>query len=194
MNGYAGILLAAGRGRRFDSTGAHDKLLQRLASGEIVVGQAAIAIRAVLPVVIAVVNKDAAEVRTRLANLDCEAIVCLEADQGMGTSLAFALSHVQDAAGWVIGLADMPYVKPETFHAVLEALRTGADIAVPVYGGRRGNPVGFSRKHLADLQSMGGDQGARRLLQSFPVIEVAVEDPGIHRDIDTIDDLTNKPT
>jgi len=189
MNGYAGILLAAGRGRRFDSTGVHDKLLQRLASGEIVVKQAAIAMCAVLPRVIAVVNPDAGESGTRLANLGCEAVVCRDADEGMGASLACAVSHAQDAAGWVIGLADMPYVQPGTFQAVLEALRMGADIVVPVYRGRRGNPAGFSRKYLPDLLLMGGDQGARRLLHSFPVTEVAVEDPGIHIDIDTVEDL-----
>jgi molybdenum cofactor cytidylyltransferase len=108
----------------------------------------------------------------------------------MGASLAFAVSHARNAAGWIIGLADMPFVQASTFRAVLEALAAGADIAVPVYQGRRGNPVGFSRRYLSELLSMGGDQGARRLLNSFPVTEVAVDDPGIHLDIDTVNDLT----
>jgi molybdenum cofactor cytidylyltransferase len=55
--------------------------------------------------------------------------------------------------------------------------------------GRRGNPVGFGRVHLAALLALEGDQGARRLLQTCPVTEVPVEDPGIFRDIDTPADL-----
>jgi molybdenum cofactor cytidylyltransferase len=55
--------------------------------------------------------------------------------------------------------------------------------------GRRGNPVGFGRVHLAALLALSGDQGARRLLQSCPVTEVAVADPGIFQDIDTPADL-----
>lgn len=36
-----GILLAAGRGRRFDPAGIHNKLLQRLPGGELVVAASA---------------------------------------------------------------------------------------------------------------------------------------------------------
>ena len=189
LNEYAGILLAAGRGNRFDSTGVHDKLLQRLESGESVADRAVTSMRAVLPRVVAVVRSDADGVGTCLSNQGCEVVVCPDASEGMGASLAFAVSHARNAAGWVIALADMPYVQPATFRAVLEALRAGADIAVPVYQKRRGNPVGFSARYLSDLLSMGGDQGARRLLNSFPVTEVSVEDPGIHQDIDTRNDL-----
>lgn len=189
LNEYAGILLAAGRGKRFDSAGVHDKLLQQLESGESVADRAVTAMRGVLPRVVAVVRSDADGVRTCLSNQGCEVVVCPDAGEGMGASLAFAVSHARNAAGWVIALADMPYVQPATFRAVLEVLRAGADIAVPVYQKRRGNPVGFSARYLSDLLSMGGDQGARRLLNSFPVTEVAVEDPGIHQDIDTKNDL-----
>ena len=68
-------------------------------------------------------------------------------------------------------------------------MRQGADIAVPIYQGRRGNPVGFSRKYLPQLLALHGDQGARSLLQIFPVVEVAVDDPAIHQDIDIVADI-----
>jgi molybdenum cofactor cytidylyltransferase len=55
--------------------------------------------------------------------------------------------------------------------------------------GRRGNPVGFGRVHLAALLALRGDQGARRLLQTCPITEVPVADPGIFHDIDTPADL-----
>lgn len=49
-----GILLAAGRGRRFDPSGTRNKLLQPLPNGEPVAVASARALLAVLPKVIAV--------------------------------------------------------------------------------------------------------------------------------------------
>jgi molybdenum cofactor cytidylyltransferase len=83
----------------------------------------------------------------------------------------------------------MPYLRPGTIRALLDALRNGADIAAPMHDGRRGNPVAFSRIHLPDLLQLSGDVGARRLLQHYPVQLVEVDDPGIHLDIDRPQDL-----
>ena len=69
--------------------------------------------------------------------------------------------------------------------AVADALRHDADIAQPIHQGQRGNPVGFGRRHLPQLLALGGDQGARSLLKTHPVVEVAVDDAGILQDIDT---------
>lgn len=74
--------------------------------------------------------------------------------------------------------------------ALAAALERGVGIAVPTWQGHRGNPVAFSRKYLPELLVLNGDQGARRLLQAFPVAEIAVDDPGIRMDIDTPADLT----
>ncbi len=101
-----------------------------------------------------------------------------------------ALQHAPaDSAGWVIALADMPFVQAESIAAIVQALNNGAGIAVPTYQGRRGNPVGFSRQYLPQLLALTGDQGARSLFKIFPVTEVAVNDAGILRDIDVPDDL-----
>jgi CTP:molybdopterin cytidylyltransferase MocA len=43
---------------------------------------------------------------------------------------------------------------------------------------------------LPRLLQLGGDRGARNLLQELPVTEVSVADAGILRDIDTAADLT----
>lgn len=94
-----------------------------------------------------------------------------------------------DVDAWMIALADMPAIRPDSIHALLQALQAGADIAVLVYQGRRGHPVGFSRLYLTELLRLEGDQGARSLLSRFPVTEVVVDDPGILLDIDTTLDL-----
>jgi molybdenum cofactor cytidylyltransferase len=189
MSQFAGILLAAGKGLRFDPTGVRNKLLQPLPNGETVVAAAAKNLLAVLPTVRAVVRPGADAVAAQLRALGCEVIECSSANQGMGASLVHALSQPCNALGWVIALADMPHVQPATISALIDAIKSGADIAAPTYMGRRGNPVAFSRTHLPDLLRLGGDEGARSLLKAFPVSEVAVDDAGIRQDIDTATDL-----
>lgn len=184
-----GILLAAGRGVRFDPGGAQNKLMQALPGGEPVAVAAARTLLSSLPLVLAVVRPGADLLAAALCETGCRVVECSDADQGMGVSLAFALAQTHTASGWLIALADMPYVKTTTIDALVEALRRDADIAVPLYQRRRGNPVGFNRRHLPELLTLGGDQGARRLLNTYPVTEIEVNDPGIALDIDTPDDL-----
>ena len=184
-----GILLAAGRGRRFDPSGARNKLLQALPGGEAVAVASARTLLAILPRVIAVVPEDGA-LAAALRALGCEVTVCPDADSGMAASLVHALrKSLPNPHGWLVALADMPHVAPQTVQSLAAALAAGAGIAVPVNGGRRGNPVAFGAGHLPALLALQGDQGARGLLKSCPVTEIEVNDPGIFRDIDTPADL-----
>jgi len=186
----AGILLAAGRGRRFDPTGEKDKLQQVLPDGSMVAVAAARHLLAVLSSVLAVVRSDNPVLASHLAQSGCRVSLCETADDGMALSLTHALAQSKDADGWIIALGDMPCVQSATIAALHAALKDGADIAVPTCNGRRGNPVGFSRRHLDALLRLQGDEGARRLLKYCPVTEIETGDPGIFRDIDTADDLS----
>ena len=185
-----GILLAAGRGRRFDPSGAQNKLLQLLPGGDAVVVASARHLLAVTPRVIAVVSPQGAAVAQALRALGCEVTVCADADSGMAASLVHALRHsLPGADSWVVALGDMPYVQPATIDALCAALADGAAIAAPVCAGRRGNPVAFGQVHLPALLALEGDQGARALLMRERVTEVAVNDTGIFADIDLASDL-----
>jgi molybdenum cofactor cytidylyltransferase len=186
-----GILLAAGRGKRFDPSGVQNKLLQTVgeASGDLVVVASAKNLLAALPRVLAVVRPGDDKVAALLGALGCEVRVCADADLGMGESLTTAIEHTKGAEGWVIALGDMPYVLPETIRALAATVARGARIAAPVYEGRRGNPVAFSSFHLPLLLALSGDQGARAILKSHAVSEVVVDDAGVVRDIDTPGDL-----
>lgn len=188
-----GILLAAGRGRRFDPAGVHNKLLQRLPGGELVVAASARTLLAVFPRVVAVVPPDDGGVGDVLRQLGCEVTVCPDADGGMGLSLAHAVRHSLNGQlngqGWLVALGDMPFVAPSTLHALDAAIGEGAAIAAPLFEGRRGNPVAFGARHRDDLLALDGDQGARRLLQISPVATIEVLDPAILRDIDSPSDL-----
>jgi molybdenum cofactor cytidylyltransferase len=184
-----GILLAAGRGRRFDPTGARNKLLQPLQGGDTLVLASARHLLAVLPEVVAVVAPGDGGVAQLLRDVGCRVVVCEDADTGMAASLRCALDAASSASGWVIALGDMPHVQPATIAAIAQALADGATIAAPMLQGRRGNPVGFSRALLPQLLALEGDHGARGILQTQEVTAVAVDDAGIFSDVDSPADL-----
>jgi molybdenum cofactor cytidylyltransferase len=186
---YYAILLAAGSGSRFDPLGHQNKLLQPLDDGCSVAVTSAANLLAIMPHVLAVVRPGAKELQAELKAIGCEVTTCEQAGDGMGASLAHAIAKVSAAPGWIIALADMPYVKPSTIRTLLDALHGGADIVAPCHDDRRGNPVGFSHFYLPQLLALSGDEGARRLLQTLPVRLVKVNDPGIHSDIDRPQDL-----
>ena len=178
-----GILLAAGASKRFGS----DKLLHPLA-GQTPVAVAALAnLRAAVPHVIAVVRPGAPLLEQRLGEAGATVILCANADEGMGASLARAVSASGDVAGWAIALADMPYIRPETIGKIATALPAGSAIVAPAYRGERGHPVGLSARFRRQLEALRGDEGARALLkQNADLLTlIEVDDPGVCRDIDT---------
>ena len=186
---YVGILLAAGKGKRFDPTGIQNKLMQILKGGDTIAAMAAKNMLAAMQTVLAVVPPASKEIAALLEEIGCEVTECPSADQGMGESLVHALRNTRDAAGWVVALADMPWIQPKTIEVLIASLKEGANIVVPTYHGKRGNPVAFSDKHLVNLLQLGGDTGARQLLKEHYVEEIVVDDPGICNDIDTLSEL-----
>jgi molybdenum cofactor cytidylyltransferase len=182
-----GILLAAGSATRFGS----DKLMHPLADGTPIAVRSARNLANAIPGSLAVVRSSRSPLAERLKDEGLRIVECAEAAEGMGRTLAAGVRASGGAAGWVVALADMPYVSPATIRRVVEQLRDGAVMAAPAYRGERGHPVGFSAPLRAELEASHGDAGARAVLKSRggDVTLVPVEDAGVLRDIDTPQDL-----
>ena len=182
-----GLLLAAGTASRFGA----DKLLHRLPHGVPIAVQAARHLRSELPQVVAAVRPASDELERLLAAEGVRAVVCERAAEGMGASLACAVRAAGPADGYVVALADMPFVRPSSIAAVRDALAAGAVLAAPYFHARRGHPVGISARFRAELETLGGDEGARRIvaMHGAELVKVPVGDPGVIRDIDRPADL-----
>lgn len=182
-----GILLAGGSARRFGA----DKLLHPLPDGVPIAVAAARTLAVALPRVVAVVRPGAPELERALRAAGAEVTVCPNAAEGMGVTLAHAVRAGGDADGWVVALADMPFVDPESIRRVAAAIAGGAAIAAPDYRGERGHPVGFARRYRDALERLTGDAGAREIVRADAgaLVRVEVDDPGVVRDIDTPADL-----
>ena len=182
-----GLLLAAGSAQRFGS----DKLLHPLRHGVPIAVQSARHLKKEIPTVVAVLRPRSEKLTDLLKAEGCEVTICENADEGMGASLACAVRAAGAADGYLVALADMPFVRPSSIAAIRDALESGARIVAPYFRTRRGHPVGISGAFFGQLIGLGGDEGARKLLAAHAaeLVKVPVGDPGVLRDIDQPGDL-----
>ncbi|HSC98582.1 MAG TPA: nucleotidyltransferase family protein [Casimicrobiaceae bacterium] len=191
-----GVLLAAGSGARF---GGH-KLRAMLHGGRdagVTLGVAAGRnLLHALSASIAVVRADDSRLAADLSAIGLRVVPCTRADEGMGASLACGVQATSDAAGWVVALADMPWIAPATIRAVAQAITSGADVAAPFHRGKRGHPVGFSRGRYTDLATLTGDAGAKSIVEraGAALVAIDVEDAGVLRDVDVREDIVPDST
>lgn len=182
-----GILLAAGSASRFGG----GKLLAPLADGTPVGVRALANLAACVDHVTAVVRPEDSALARLLAAHGASVTECPYAANGMGQSLSWAIRATPLSQGWVVALADMPWVATATTRRIVDALVRGDALVAPLHKGVRGHPVGLSRRFYAELTSLSGDEGAKAILRAnasdLTVIET--DDDGVSRDVDTPADL-----
>lgn len=187
-----GILLAAGFGRRFNAGTElqQDKLLTTLAnSGKPILWHSANALITALPNSIAVVQPRQTARQKVLHNLGFKVIESARAKEGMGYALADAINASNHSKGWLIALADMPWIAAELMQQVSAKITDPESIAAPRFNGKRGQPVAFGVAWAKQLATLQGDAGARELLKTSEINWVDWHDESIHRDVDTAHDL-----
>lgn len=112
---------------------------------------------------------------------------------GMGSSLREGLETLPaDRDAVVIALVDQPLIGPEAVRRLIAAFADGAELAVACYAGKPRNPVLIGRAHWAEAAvAAQGDAGARGFLRARQDLVTPVEcgDVGRPDDLDTPADL-----
>lgn len=182
-NRVAGVLLAAGEGKRLGTPKALVEL-----GGRRLVDRGADLLRdgGTAPVVVV----------TGAAPVTVPDVVLVPNPDwrtGMGSSLAVGLRALP---GWctaaVIALVDQPLIGAGVVRRLVAAHQAGAEIVVAAYHGRPRNPVLLARRHwTAVIAAADGDTGARPYLRAHPGLVTLVEcaDIGSPDDVDTPEDL-----
>mgnify|MGYP001553181321 CR=1 FL=1 len=187
MPEITGLLLAAGRSRRFGA----NKLLAEIDSRALVMHAA----DSLSPCTrtMAVVRRDDLTLQAMLSEASIELVFNDRADSGMGSSIACGVAASRHSAGWCVLPADMPFVLTSTTRQVVKALQRNASLAAPFYNSKRGHPVGFSREYINELMALDSERGARGIIEKYmhQLTMIRTNDPAILQDIDTPDDLRN---
>jgi len=109
-----------------------------------------------------------------------------EHEEGMSTSIKKGLQGFYGDAVMIL-LGDMPFVSSELINRLYYSfVMNNKNIVVPVFQGKRGNPVIIGKKYFQNLLKNKGDKGARDIIKNNPedVFQVEIQDRGIFIDID----------
>jgi molybdenum cofactor cytidylyltransferase len=182
-------VLAAGGGSRFGG----GKLLARLGGQPIIEAVLDNLREAPVDEVIVVVGSDAERLREVCERYGVRSVANEEWERGQSTSVLAGLRACdKKSRAAVILLGDQPFVGADAVERLVAAFAEGANVAVATYGGKRRNPVLFSREVWPLLETeLAGDEGARSVLRRHPelVVEVPCEGVGDPTDVDTREDL-----
>jgi molybdenum cofactor cytidylyltransferase len=187
LSGVSAIVLAAGGGSRFGG----GKLLAKLGGRPIIETVLDNLREAPVDEIIVIVGADAESLREVCERYGIRTVANQEWERGQSTSVLAGLRTCGGRAA-VVMLGDQPFVGAEAVARLVAAFAEGAKVAVATYGGKRRNPVLFSREIWPLLEAeLAGDEGARSVLRRHPelVVEVPCDGVGDPVDVDTREDL-----
>jgi CTP:molybdopterin cytidylyltransferase MocA len=181
----AGLVLAAGAGRRFGG----GKLLAELDGSPLLEYALAAVERAPLDRTVVVLGADADAILARVPLHGAEPVVCEDWEEGQSASLRCGAEKLAGAEAVVVTLGDQPRLSPKAIERIVGARTPKAEALRATYGGAPGHPVLLERRLLGRIHVLHGDTGARALLKRARVVEVACDGLGSAADIDTPEDL-----
>ena len=176
-----GLILAAGKGRRFGGA----KQLADLKGRPLL--EHSIRAMTASPVgrVVVVLGAGAEDVIAQVDLHGAEPIVCERWEEGQSASLAFGLGELSDCDAVVVTLGDLPNLSTNAIRRVIAARGDGVEAVRATYAGEPGHPVLLERELFERLRDVSGDHGARNLLLSVSPREVPCDDLGGGEDVDT---------
>jgi molybdenum cofactor cytidylyltransferase len=185
----AAIVLAAGRSSRMAPA---NKLFVEI-DGKTMLARAVEAATASQAVeTIVVVGNDAARAKAALSGV--RVVENPDYASGLAGSVRAGIAAVSaDCDAAVVLLGDMPMVASSHVDRLIAAFAPveGRAICVAAHGGKRGNPVLWSREFFPAILALDGDRGARGVMREHEdrLCEVPMPDDGVLIDLDTAEAL-----
>jgi molybdenum cofactor cytidylyltransferase len=181
-NPPSAIILAAGTSSRMGN--GHHKLLLPLGEQSVLAHTIAATVASQARPIIVVLGHQAALVRSAIAPfINSNEIITIENPHflhGMSTSIHAGIHALQSREpsppGALIILGDQPLLSPHILDTLISAKNaTSKPIVVPLYGGKRGNPVLFDRSLFPELLQVSGDEGGRSVIARHQQDVIGVE-------------------
>lgn len=191
MRSVAGLVLAAGASSRMGP--GMNKLLEPVGGRPLVVWPVEAMLAAGVDPLFVVLGHEAEKLQRVLRNRAVRLLHQAAWADGMGASIACGARAVEGLEarpdGVLIGLGDLPALRERHVRALVDDFDSAPPgaICVPTHAERRGHPVLFDRRYLAELMALSGEDGARGILKRHAdaVREVEIDSEAILADVDT---------
>jgi molybdenum cofactor cytidylyltransferase len=187
----AGVVLAAGRSERM----GNPKALLDFRGRSFIVAVLEALEALDLKHRVVVLGPDNGRIREQIASHPSIVVENATPEQGQISSLRHALTALEPVrpTAMLVWPVDVPHVRIATVERLIETFdRSGAAIALPTFGDRRGHPVIWSARLFSELATSPAAtrDGARSVVHAHEgeVVAVPVDDPAVIEDIDTPED------
>jgi molybdenum cofactor cytidylyltransferase len=183
----AAVVLAAGESRRM---GGANKLTMHV-DGTPMVARVVDAVRqSRAERVIVVTGHEPERIEEALSGRNVEVVHNPDYAEGIGTSVRAGIAALgDDVQGALVALGDMPWVSAEVIDRLVDAFTSDGElsIVIPMFGGKRGNPVLWGSQHFPELLALTGDVGGKALFHrhAAAICYVDVESASVNIDVDT---------
>ncbi|HEX04920.1 MAG TPA: nucleotidyltransferase family protein [Bacteroidetes bacterium] len=185
----AGIILAAGMGTRMGGPKALIQLNGETALLRLCRQMQNIGLDPILPVVNETVETELSE---QLSAMGISTVLNEDLDLGPLHSIHLGLERIPDSTQAMMILpVDFPRIRSTTFSTLINAASEDR-ILLPTHGGRRGHPPVMGREFFDQVRGLDLDGGLRQLYREVAddqIVELAVDDPAIHWNVNTASDL-----
>lgn len=192
----AAIILAAGTSSRMSD--GHNKLLLPLHQRPVLAHVIAAALGSHARPLMLVLGHQATEVRASIQQeLQEHAIQVVENPAyalGQSTSMQaglralLALPSTHDTTSAIFLLGDQPMITSHMLDRLIELREQSRKrIVLPLYAGKRGNPVLFALDLAPELLQVSGDEGGRGILKRYPddIATLEMDEEAANFDVDT---------
>jgi molybdenum cofactor cytidylyltransferase len=183
------VLLAAGESRRMGDT---NKLELSIAGVPLIRHMAQTLLASSLQEIIVVVGHQSDRMRQLLDGLAVTIVDNEVYQQGQMTSVYAGLQALQPCEGVMICLTDQPLLTSRDIDQLSTVFinRNRGSVLVPMYHGKRGNPIILAYQHRKAILAGDRKLGCKRLIEHNPELVTAIEMENDHTvvDMDTLDD------
>lgn len=186
----AAVIQAAGAGSRFHSD--HYKLLTPVEGIPMILRTLEPVLQAGFDDIVVVIGAHADEMKKILEDYPVHIVRNPSWEKGQSTSLSAGVRFIKNSSDRVcLLLGDQPFLQVDTLKALFcESDIHPEQIIVPFYKEKRGNPIIVPSKFYDLLLELThGDMGGKKLLETVGYHILNVNDAGIIRDIDTVEEL-----
>ena len=189
MDNIAGIVLAAGEGKRF----GQPKALAQFEGASFLERVTESLKHAGCEAVIVVGGANSEAVEKLCADLDVDFIENANWQAGQFSSLKTGLASFDShPPGVLVALVDHPFIKIPTYVRILDGASLHPEsIVIPTYECKRGHPVVLPKSLVMEIENTPDSSNLREIIKKHDnmIVEVPVEDSGILKDIDTTSDM-----
>ncbi len=184
----AGVILASGMSKRFGK----NKLLMSLGNQTILEHVIDGVKSSQVDKIVVVYGHEEEEFKRISKEKKVELIYNPKYQEGQSASVKETVKALKNCVeGILFILGDQPFLNPNTINLLIQSFyKSPKNIVLPIYNGKRGNPVLFSKDFFQTMLKIEGDQGARSIIKENPerITEVMILDSMENFDIDTEED------